>query len=1015
MADPQGNPTDPYQSVPVAPAGDTQRPSVPATPPPSSTPPERSTGFEYFEKQLEQLVDSFAENSEKLEKVRKKLEGVDETLEVSEKELAQYTDKQSEEYKIALLYHQEYVREAAKLHEEEQEVGRKAVQARAEYHTTIKQIESLSNKQYEDAKKFNASLGEMDGAVRVMTKTTIEQAAKTRTAFHGLTENLKASNEAAKNAKIAHEAAAEKAKADAEAQKEPVDFAKIENLGERLAAITGAIETSKQVSDTEKKKAEEARKQAEILKSSIESIKEQIGTETSPELKQKLEQDLANQIKQLEALDKIQASAEKTVETEKTKIEKLEGDKKSLERQQAVTVAKQNVFKGAGDADINQLSVFKAVNSGLEKLIDVSALNLDEQKKQFAEMMMDEKEREKTTIAISDSIRSEMESSEKSLEELVKKSKSPEGFGGPLARREANIRMEQLRSSIDNSKKVLEKIQKGGIESQAAIEGLMDIQLAMSDEQRKKNIKDMEANAEREAKGVPKELVGIFQTVDQMRGLLKDFIPKLDGRGGILKAIFMFLAFTLGAWIASVWARLTTWFAVTKRIIPFMEKISEVVMNLGPKIMGVLKTLFGGALIKFAGWLAPVMKVLQPVINIAKYIGVFFGGGGIGFFNILTKAFGFGFRLISKLPFIGWIISGIIAIMDIFKVFKVLGDGGTWGGFFKTLAKGVVVALINFLTLGFLDFKKVLGFVNYLFDDLPGIIWNSIEKTMNGVADWMWSWISTIGTEVSMFFEKWFVDFPISVMKTVSETVGRIGDWMWSWVETTFTEISNLIAPIFAPVTNAVKGATMAFDGVMNWLSNSWIGKMLGTKKNGGKEEEYEFESTSMVNGVVTSQVSTKSSGDISISSNNSSDAEAVNMYSKVRALYSSGWMSNESKLKYGLNMLNMAQSLTKDESLKNNIKILRDEIGNTLDLENGRRIGKSSPTNVVGQATAQYSGAKAQQQAATATTNTPVVANNTTVVNRSSNTTQVTSSPSRYNPEPTLRGTQMAALPGVV
>jgi len=363
---------------------------------------------------------------------------------------------------------------------------------------------------------------------------------------------------------------------------------------------------------------------------------------------------------------------------------------------------------GGVSGGIESISVLKALNAGIEKVVDVSGKSLEQQKAQVDAIFSSKEESEKIAVAISESIGSE---NEKLRDELEKLNETTE-FKSALEAIQHKEKIKQTEAQLGENKRVLSIIEKGGFERDAYLKQMVDNQVAQTEEQRKASIRNLEKESEAKQMGISPEMLKKLEGFQRNLSLIKNATQSTSGGTSWIKVALMGMAFTIGAWLGTLYARLKMFVSMFKAIPVIGAYVSKFINFVTPWLA---KT--GSGLSKFMGYAGKVFNILEH----------FMGGGG--FLRYLLKAFKFGFKLIDKIPVIGWIITAIMAIIDIVRVFREL-KGGT-DGFFKKLMKGIVVALINFLTFGLFDFKKVLGFVNKLFEFIQKVIDANIKPWMD--------------------------------------------------------------------------------------------------------------------------------------------------------------------------------------------------------------------------------------------------------------------------------------------
>jgi len=560
--------------------------------------------------------------------------------------------------------------------------------------------------------------------------------------------------------------------------------------------------------------------------------------------------------------------------------------------------------------------------------------------------------------------------------------------------------------------------------------------------------------------------------------------------------------------------------------------ISNTIKNLAT-VIGTRINQVRNLIQRISTFLTPIKNIISGIFTIGNRIGqvgsrVGSIGTGIatlfGRFAPFLRIFVGAFKIFSG-P-VGIIIQALMSIWDIFKGFKILREQGA--SIPAAIAKALGGALIRFLTLGFVDLKtalkwvdkvkdfflglkdKIFGFFKGIFSPNPGILvklikslFVSLPSMLFKLIGWLfkslyvdlpmmifkgiWSMVksvfekitgglsklpiigrffegggggedkqasgggilSRVGDAAKGVFEKFksvfniikpflkkMLDFIIAPVKAFSDGVvkiikgyvsivtgifafvKKIMGYIFGVIEKVYSMITSIIKSYFDMVTNFIKGIFNAFQTVFDKLlsafnrvasflsdvvelvmskvklilSKLWdalagtaIGKFLGLKK-----------------GEMAGVGGGKKSGD------------ASGIYAKTKAIYDSGEVANMSMSDLSKLVSNLGSAMgdTDDENMKQNIKSLRGSIM-SIAKERMFKIGKSAVKNMItGPANAL---AKAKDAVIGGDTSKPQVISNTTMMNKSTSTTQVTPAPSRYNPEPTIRGTQLNALPSPV
>jgi len=208
---------------------------------------------------------------------------------------------------------------------------------------------------------------------------------------------------------------------------------------------------------------------------------------------------------------------------------------------------------------------------------------------------------------------------------------------------------------------------------------------------------------------------------------------------------------------------------------------------------------FGKVRAFFSGWIDNALVSINSFFGKFKIFAGFFKGFSIGFM-----------KLFSKIPVIGWFITGVMAIIDFFT-----GFFGTEGSFFEKIKAG----LIN-MTTGF--FSPIFEFIGWIGDWILNLfgINSDIGTTLN-------TWFSNL---LNFFF-----NFPIveklknaweGIQNAANALVESLKNWLISLIPS-FDSIKEML-PSFDSIKKSIIGTR---DTIKDEAKNAWnsAGEYIGS------------------------------------------------------------------------------------------------------------------------------------------------------------------------------------------
>lgn len=208
---------------------------------------------------------------------------------------------------------------------------------------------------------------------------------------------------------------------------------------------------------------------------------------------------------------------------------------------------------------------------------------------------------------------------------------------------------------------------------------------------------------------------------------------------------------------------------------------------------------FGKVRTFFGGWIDDAVISITNFFSKFKIFAGFFKGFGVGFM-----------KLFSKIPVIGWFITGVMAVIDFFT-----GFFGTEGSFFEKIKAGVLK-----MTTGFFD--PVFEFVGWITDWVLGLfgIDSNVGQTLKtGFSDLL-----------NFIFDIFTTHIP-NIFGSVWNSIVEIKDWVlnypikdkfleaWEWIK---TSTDNLVESIktwlvnLIPSFDDIKEMLPSFDSIKN-------------------------------------------------------------------------------------------------------------------------------------------------------------------------------------------------------
>jgi len=297
-------------------------------------------------------------------------------------------------------------------------------------------------------------------------------------------------------------------------------------------------------------------------------------------------------------------------------------------------------------------------------------------------------------------------------------------------------------------------------------------------------------------------LTALGRIAEAFSGMFYDWAKKLPG-GGFLKTLLEFFGWlfskegTIGKTIAALKQFFGLLFEgkIGEAFKGLFFSLIEIVLELGGKLMGVLKSAFNGIF----DWLIDIVGGPD------SFLGVIFGG--------LKKIFGGIFDFFS----------------DIFGALKDLFTG----------------------KISFWEFIKKIGMA--LWNLLTGII-EAIWGMIKGLGKWLWDLLKGLGKSIWEFLKK-IPGMLWDGIKAAFGALAELGSWLWEKIKAGFSGIGNffkeyLIDPIVkffknaaATVTNGAKNLAIdnAYASAESRTEFSEISKTLGFGEDDDKRQAVEY------------------------------------------------------------------------------------------------------------------------------------------------------------------------------
>lgn len=318
---------------------------------------------------------------------------------------------------------------------------------------------------------------------------------------------------------------------------------------------------------------------------------------------------------------------------------------------------------------------------------------------------------------------------------------------------------------------------------------------------------DTEEDQLDEEKKQTRTLGGIFKIFKKwhIRDMLKGK-EKTDGEGGFFTPLVI-LGLALGAITGGIAASIggvikyfTIPFEVTLKAlsgVTTLLKESVLFRKIG-ELFGTLRTMLGG-------WVDNALISISNFFSKFKIFAGMFKGFGIGFMKVF-----------SKIPVIGWFLTGVMAVIDFFT-----GFFGEEGSFFEKLKAGVIS-----MSTGF--FNPVLQFVGWISDwvmNLFGV------KTDTGKY-----LIEKFSGFLNFFFDIFTVHLP-NILGNIWESIISIKDWIVNFpIKDKFSEMWENIQSAAENLIDSIKKWVLSlipsFDSLKEMLPtmDSIKEAVLGTK-----------------------------------------------------------------------------------------------------------------------------------------------------------------------------------------
>ena len=257
--------------------------------------------------------------------------------------------------------------------------------------------------------------------------------------------------------------------------------------------------------------------------------------------------------------------------------------------------------------------------------------------------------------------------------------------------------------------------------------------------------------------------------------------------------------------------------------------ISVGVVTLLTKVMATVKTfstIIGGVtkLFKIGEKIPLIGKVLSPIIKGLTGVGNILGkfGGLInnvfkGFTKIIGpvgKFFGFGAKFLKALPVIGWVITGVMALIDGIKGFfqadEIFGHVTSFGEKMVAALSGV----ISGLTMGLIDtktFAKMLEPLAYTFNWISDVVGEFVdiikllvgyfkgETTMDALVDSIGGFIKTLLVGA---LKTALVTIPDVIIKITLQTLKIVFSAIPKFLAEFISSVLGKISTIFSSVAD---------------------------------------------------------------------------------------------------------------------------------------------------------------------------------------------------------------------
>ena len=225
---------------------------------------------------------------------------------------------------------------------------------------------------------------------------------------------------------------------------------------------------------------------------------------------------------------------------------------------------------------------------------------------------------------------------------------------------------------------------------------------------------------------------------------------------------------------------------------------------------------FGKIRAFFGGWVDNALLTITNFFGKFKIFAGFFKGFGIGFMKVF-----------SKVPVIGWFITGVMAVIDFFE-----GFFGKDGSFFEKLKAGI----IN-MTTGF--FNPIFEFVGWITDWVLGLfgieadtgkyLKDKFSLFLNGFFDFFTVFLPGIVGKVwdqIVSLKDWVINYPIKdklneMWENVKTAAENLVDSIKKWVMSLIPTFDNLKQML--PTRDSIKESVIGVkDKAINKVSSWW-------------------------------------------------------------------------------------------------------------------------------------------------------------------------------------------------